>query len=72
MFCGVGLSLRGMSAEPPTPIFLYRTQTFALDMKVARLTAADAPPSPGGAERLAASADLYGTFSRWHGTPPYR
>ena len=43
--------------------------TSALDMKVARLIAADAPPSPDGAERLAASAGLYGTFSRLLGTP---
>ena len=45
--------------------------TSDLAMKVAAVTAADAPPSPGGAERSAASADLYGTFSRWHGTLVY-
>ena len=43
--------------------------TSVLAMKVAHHIAADAPPSPDGAERLAASADLCGMFSRLPGTP---
>jgi hypothetical protein len=41
-------------------------------MKVAAVTAADAPPSPDGAGRSAASAGLFVTFSSLLGTPRYR